>query len=381
MHMLRAAAAAAVICTGVAACGSASQNGAGQNGAGQNGAGQNGAGQNGGMIAAADRSVQFTADGTTTYGTLHIPAHRGGQRLAAALLLAGSGPTDRNGDDAAAGLEPHTLQLIAGVLGRAGIMTLRFDKYFSGQTGAGAFAGHPSAIDLAAFIRQADAAYDFLRAQPAADPRRMLVAGHSEGGMYALLVAESVAPRPAGLALIEPQDERFLSLVQLQTDEQLDAAVAQDSITAATARQNAQAVQQAIAGFRAGRPVATSGLLPAVVKLLTPILLSAVNAVYVRSDDAVYPPGVAARLPHGTRVLVTEGTDDLNVPPSTITPLVRALAAAGTTGPGLRLLSGVNHLLHPAGTADDDQVLAPSVVAALQAWAQAFLASLASGPL
>ncbi len=122
MHMLRAAAAAAVICTGVAACGSASQNGAGQNGAGQNGAGQNGAGQNGagqngGMIAAADRSVQFTADGTTTYGTLHIPAHRGGQRLAAALLLAGSGPTDRNGDDAAAGLEPHTLQLIAGVLG------------------------------------------------------------------------------------------------------------------------------------------------------------------------------------------------------------------------------------------------------------------------
>src|SRR6266567_584318 len=246
--------------------------------------------------AAADRSVQFTVDGTTTYGTLHVPAHRGGQHLAAALLLAGSGPTDRNGDDAAAGLEPHTLQLIAGVLGRSGIMTLRFDKYFSGQTGAGAYAGHPSAIDLAAFIRQADAAYDFLRAQPAADPRRMLVAGHSEGGMYALLVAESVAPRPAGLALIEP-------------------------------------------------------------------------------------PGVAARLPHGTRVLVTEGTDDLNVPPSTITPLVRALAAAGTTGPGLRLLSGVNHLLHPAGTADDDQVLAPSVVAALQAWAQAFLASLASGPL
>jgi len=381
MHMLRAAA-AAVMCAGLAACGSATQNGATQNGATQNGATQNGGGAGpSGLVAAADRSVQFTVDGTTTYGTLHVPAHRGGQHLAAALLLAGSGPTDRNGDDAAAGLEPHTLQLIAGVLGQSGIMTLRFDKYFSGQTGAGAFAGHPSVIDLAAFIRQADAAYDFLRAQPAADPRRMLVAGHSEGGMYALLVAESVAPRPAGLALIEPQDERFLSLVQLQTDEQLDAAVAQDSITAATARQNAQAVQQAIAGFRAGRPVATSGLRPAVVKLLTPILLSAVNAVYVRSDDAVYPPGVAARLPHGTRVLVTEGTDDLNVPPSTITPLVRALAAAGTTGPGLRLLSGVNHLLHPAGTADDDQVLAPSVVAALQAWAQAFLASLASGPL
>lgn len=75
----------------------------------------------------------------------------------------------------------------------------------TGQTGAGAFAGRPSAITLAAFIRQADAAYDFLRGQPVADPGRMLVAGHSEGGMYALLVAESVSPRPAGLARQRPR--------------------------------------------------------------------------------------------------------------------------------------------------------------------------------
>jgi acetyl esterase/lipase len=349
MRVARAAA-AAVVCTGLAACGSSATGSPG-------------------MVAATDRNVSFTVNGTTTYGTLHIPAHRGGQRMAAALLLAGSGPTDRNGDQAAAGFEPHTLRLIAGVLGRSGIMTLRFDKYFSVQTGAGAFAGHPSAIDLAAFIRQADASYDFLRAQPDTDPRRMLVAGHSEGGMYALLVAESVSPRPAGLALIEPQDERFLSLIQLQTDEQLDAAVAQSTITAATARQNAQAVQRAIAAFRAGRPVDTTGMLSTVVSLITPILLSPANAGYVRSDDAVYPPGLAARVPRGTRVLVTEGTADQNVPPSTITPLVQALAAAGTTGPGLRMLTGVNHLLHPAGTPDGTQALAPSAIAALEAWA------------
>jgi pimeloyl-ACP methyl ester carboxylesterase len=311
-------------------------------------------------------------DGTTTHGTLAIPAHRSGQRLAAALLLAGSGPTDRNGDDAAAGLEPHTLQLIAGVLARSGIVTLRFDKYFSGQTGAGAFTSDPSAVNLAAFIRQADAAYGFLRAQPVTDPRRMLVVGHSEGGMYALLVADSVSPRPAGLALIEPQDERFLDLVQMQTDEQLDAAYAQHDITAAAARSNARAVQRAIAEFRAGKPADTGGMLPGVVKLLSSILLSRVNAAYVRSDDAVYPPGVAARLPGGIRVLVTDGTDDPNVPPSTITPLARALSAAGSTGPGLRLLSGVNHFLHQKGTAVNAQVLAPSAVAALQSWAQPY---------
>jgi len=38
----------------------------------------------------------------------------------------------------------------------------------------------------------------------------------------------------------------------------------------------------------------------------------------------------------------------------------------------LRTLSGVNHLLHPPGAANDDQVLAPSVVTALQSWARPY---------
>ena len=204
------------------------------------------------LVAAVSRNVSFAVGGTTTYATLDIPAHRSGQRLAAALLLAGSGPTDRNGNDIGAGLVPYTLQLIAGVLARMGIMSLRFDKYFSGLTGGGTFAADPGSIDLAAYIRQADAAYDLLRAQPETDTGRMLVVGHSEGGMYALLVAESTSPRPAGLALIEPQDERLLSLIQLQADEQIDAAVGQGTLTAASGTQNAARVRQAISEFRAG---------------------------------------------------------------------------------------------------------------------------------
>jgi pimeloyl-ACP methyl ester carboxylesterase len=322
------------------------------------------------QVAAASRQVSFSASGTTTYGTLDIPAHRAGQHLAAALLLAGSGPTDRNGDDAVANLEPHTLQLIAGVLAKMGIMSLRFDKYFSGQTGGGTFASDPGSITLADFISQADAAYAFLGRQPQVDTGKLLVVGHSEGGMYALLVAESVSARPAGLALIEPQDERLLSLVQLQTDEQIDAAVSQGTFTAAVGRQNGAGVQQAIAAFRAGQPVNTSGLAAGVVQLIAPELLSTANARYVRSDDAVDPPSVAAKLPRATRVLVTDGTTDTNVPLSTIKPLVSALS--GTSGPGLRVLTGVDHLLHAPGVTENDQVLAPSAVTALQAWAQPY---------
>src|SRR5690348_11364092 len=86
---------ATMVVAGLTACGSA---------------GQGGVGASSGMVAAAEQSVRFTVDGTTTYGTLNVPAHRGSQRLAAALLLAGGGPTDRNGDQSP-GLEPHTLQL------------------------------------------------------------------------------------------------------------------------------------------------------------------------------------------------------------------------------------------------------------------------------
>lgn len=357
------AAVAAVLGSGLAACNSSK--------AGEGAVGTT-PGSAASQVAAVSRDVSFVVAGTTAYGTLDIPAHRPGQRLAAALLLAGSGPTDRNGNDAGVGIAPYTLRLIAGALARMGIMSLRFDKYFSGQTGGGAFAADPGSINLAAYIRQAAAAYDLLRAQPETDARQMLVAGHSEGGMYALLVAESVSPHPAGLALIEPQDDRLLNLIRLQTDEQIAAAVRQGTLTAASGAQNAAGMRQAISQFRAGQPVDTSGLAPGVVQLITPELLSPVNARYVRSDDAVYPPSVAARLASGTRVLVTDGTADTNVPVSTIKPLADALATAGATGPGLRVLDGVNHLLHLPGVSEDTQMLAPSAVAAFQDWAQPF---------
>ncbi len=255
MRVMRAAAAAALLCAGLAACSSAGAAG--------------GSGSGSGAVAAASSDVSFAVDGTKTYGTLEVPAHRSGQHLAAALLLAGSGPTDRDGDQPSQNVTPQTLKLVAGVLARQGIMTLRFDKYFTGQTGAGAFASDPGTVDLNAYIRQADAAYVFLRDQPAADRQHMLVVGHSEGGFYAMLVADTVSAHPAGLALLEPQDQRILSLVALQLDEQLNAAVQQGQLSASAAQQQAEGIGNAIAQFRAGQQVETDGLLPQIVQQLT----------------------------------------------------------------------------------------------------------------
>ena len=363
MRVMRAAAAAALLCVGLAACSSAGAAGGSGTGTGSSASGQ---------VAASSRDVSFTVDGTKTYGTLEMPAHRNGQHLAAALLLAGSGPTDRDGNQPSQDITPQTLKLVAGVLAQQGIMTLRFDKYFTGQTGAGTFASDPGTVDLNAYIRQADAAYVFLRGQPAADRQHMLVVGHSEGGFYAMLVADTVSAHPAGLALLEPQDQRILSLVALQLDEQLNAAVQQGQLSASAAQQQAEGISNAIAQFRAGQQVETDGLLPQIVQQLTPELLTPGNAKVARTDDAVSPVDAAAKVAAGTRVLVTDGTADTNIPVSTISPLASALKGAGTTGPELKVLTGVNHLMHTPGTEDNDAVLAGSVVAALKAWAQPF---------
>ena len=302
-----------------------------------------------GLVDEADRDVCFEVDGTATYGTLHVPAHHQGQRLAAALLLPGSGPVDRDGNVPRLGVTPQTLKLIAAVLGELGVMSLRFDKYFTGRTGAGAYAADPGRIDLDAFIRQAAAAYQVLRAQPETRAGALLVAGHSEGALYALLTAHRVRPPPAGLALIQPMAEPLLSTVELQATAQLIADVAAGRLDSAVAARNAAGLRHAIGEFRAGRPADISGLLPGIVRRLTPELLVAENARYVRQGDAVHPLAAAAKVAPGTRVLVTAGTRDGNVPVSAIKLLALVLGGVGATGPGLRVLAGIDHFLHPAG--------------------------------
>ena len=150
--------------------------------------------------------------------------------------------------------------------------------------------------------------------------------------------------------------------------------VAAGTLDPAVAAGNASGVRRAIGEFRAGRPVDTSGLLPDVVRRLRPGLLVAENARYVRQGDAVHPVAAAAKVAPGTRVLVSAGTRDASIPVSAIKLLAVVLAGVGTTGPGLKVLEGVDHFLHLTGTARNEPVLAPAVVAALTEWARPYAA-------
>ncbi|NBH01687.1 alpha/beta hydrolase [Amycolatopsis sp. SID8362] len=316
-----------------------------------------------GFVPAADREIVFTVDGTATYGTLHVPAHRAGQRLRAALLLPGSGPTDRDGNQPPHA-SPDTLAQVAGALGGDGIATLRFDKYGTGRTGLGAYRDHPETLDYPAFVRQAKAAYESLRDQPETDRHALLVVGHSEGAMTALLLGGTVQPRPAGLALLQPQAIRFLDLVALQLHAQTAEAVRQGQFTPEQQHVIDAAIDAAVTALREQRPVDPTGLPPALAQLFA--AFQGPSGRFVLSDDAVYPPATAAALRPGTRVLLTCGTNDSQVPCATTDALTAALRRAHAGGPGRVPLPGVDHLLHDA---DHPDALAPAVLDALHRFA------------
>ena len=112
-------------------------------------------------------------------------------------------------------LNRNTLEAVANWLSADGVASLRYDKLGSGQTGWGRYAAHPERVGSKMYEQEAVAALSFLSRQPQVNPSRLAVVGHSEGGVYALLLATRLAahaPRIHAVVLLEPAPVRMLSL-------------------------------------------------------------------------------------------------------------------------------------------------------------------------
>src|SRR5262249_19105836 len=81
------------------------------------------------------RMVRFAgSDGVTLAGTLLLPIKSELQRVPGVVLVAGSGPTDRDGNNPLAPVRIDLLKQVAELLAGAGIATLRYDKRGIGQS-------------------------------------------------------------------------------------------------------------------------------------------------------------------------------------------------------------------------------------------------------
>jgi uncharacterized protein len=291
-----------------------------------------------------EEEVTFTnaAAKVTLSGTLTLP--KGTGPFPAALLIAGSGPQDR--DNAISNHKPFLV--LADYLTRKGIAVLRYDK-----RGIGKSTGAPDAattIDLAA---DAEAGVEFLKGRKDIDPARIGLIGHSEGGIIAPLIASRskdvawivllAAPATKGEDTMLAQSELIgrvggLTEPQLEASLEFDHAaydfVRQEKDTAALSEKITTLVKST--GWDSALP-------PAALEAQLRMLTSPWFRFFLDYDPLPNLQGVKSP------VLALYGQKDLQVPAKLNLPMVRdALQNAGNKDVDARELAGLNHLFQPA---------------------------------
>ncbi|WP_373974042.1 lysophospholipase [Chitinibacter sp. SCUT-21] len=102
-----------------------------------------------------------------------------------ALIIPGSGPTDRDGNNPF-GLNTNTYKLLAEELAAQGITTLRIDK--RGMFGSEKAISNPNAVTIDDYASDVQSWISALRQQT--DAKCVWLIGHSEGGLVSLVTAQ-----------------------------------------------------------------------------------------------------------------------------------------------------------------------------------------------
>ena len=233
------------------------------------------------------------------------------------LIVPGSGPTDRDGNNPL-GVAGGPYRQLAEALAARGIASVRIDK--RGLAGSAGAVADGNAVTTADY---ADDVHSWAKAIARRTGRSCIwVLGHSEGGLVALQAAQHPEGL-CGLILVSAAGRSIGAVMR----EQLRANPANAPIL--------NAAMSAIDSLEAGKRIASAGL-PAPLK---PLFREAVQGYLIDlfSHDPVKLIG-AVSLP----VLIVQGDRDLQVSVADAEALHRAQPTAE-----LRILPGVNHVLRP----------------------------------
>ncbi len=259
-------------------------------------------------VGGLEREVTFEGGGHEVSGTFRIPEGTPGT-MPGALIISGSGPTDRDGNSV---LRPgaDTNLNLSRVLADLGVASLRYDKYGSSPDFE-APDPEEGPVDPLVFDEQVAAAYEELVAQPEVDPERVVVVGHSEGALYALRAHELIGERSSSPALVlaAPPGTRYLDLIDRQLTEQIRRAEAMGQIRGGLATSVLSDSRAARAAIRAGRSLESADLVDVGVFGV----YTGANEDFLAYMDSFDPVNLAEDLPEGTPVLVLWGEEDAQV--------------------------------------------------------------------
>lgn len=167
------------------------------------------------------RTVRFLGpDGAILIGTLLLPIWSELEKVPGVVLVAGSGPTDRDGNNP---LVPDRIDLLKGIaqlLAEAGIATLRYDKRGIGASTPpprGSVAELERFFSWDNFVGDVAAAHAELIRQDEIKNYATALLGHSEGGLLVLAAAPAITRNPPhGMVLLATPGRRLRDIVRDQ---------------------------------------------------------------------------------------------------------------------------------------------------------------------
>lgn len=254
-----------------------------------------------GDFAITSEEVTFEAAGHAVPGTLVRPDAPGPRP--ALVLMAGSGPTDRNWNNPLLPGDNGSAKLLAEALAKRGLVVLRFDK-----AGVGANKASLEGATFDIYRDEGVAALALLRARPDVAKDRLYLAGHSEGGMHAIRVALQEGTAIGGLLLLSASGRSMTALILSQLEPQLRTALP------ASADAELTAIKTAFSDFVAGKPVDATKVskIPQLQQLVQAIVNPA-TASLSRSMVGWDPLPELAKV--GLHILVYNGGRDIQVSP------------------------------------------------------------------
>ena len=270
----------------------------------------------GGLNAQDNNNSVYTATeivlGTSTgqiFGTLVVPVNV--KKSPVVLIIAGSGPTDRNGNSPL-GVQANTYRMISENLAENGIASLRFDKRGIAQSRPAMTA--ESDLRFETYINDVNAWISLLKSDKQFSS--IIILGHSEGSLIGMVAAEqskvngyisaSGSGRAADLLIKEQLENKLPPQLMDESDKILDSLKAGKTVSKVN-------------------PVLASLYRPSV----QPYMIS-----WLRYD----PVKVIAK--QKIPVLIVQGTTDLQVPVKDAN-----LLSAAKPDAKLLVIENMNHVL------------------------------------
>lgn len=250
-----------------------------------------------GSASNAPQEVTFPGSGIELSGTLTVPSEA--NKAPAVLLMPGSGPTDRNGNQP--GLQTNLLLGLSDTLVKNGYATLRFDKRPVARYQSVWPKTNPELSKFFSFenhLADAKAAYNFLESRPEVDPEKIYILGHSEGG----LIANQIAPdlKPVGLILLGAPGRSMAEILREQLMRSI-SAIQDESLKKILISDLDRALTQLTK-----EPVTPTDLHPGLQSLFSPSNADILHG-YFTSDP------VAKAKQYSGRVFIANGEMDIQI--------------------------------------------------------------------